>query len=146
MIWSIQAADMDPAQQACQIISQLTGGAREIAENFNHDELTIGGQIGGRMADPVSYLLGQLAANVAPLGEEQRMQAMNDLFTFRRLPNETIDDLMIRFRLIRHRAATNGAGAAMTWEGSAFFLLGAIRPTPHQLVQLLDLWKGLCSH
>ena len=142
MIWTIQAQDLDPSQQVTAIIGNLTGEAQELALGLSYQELTVGGQVGGAMVDPVSFLLAQLAANLGPLGEEARMQAMHELFTFHRQSGESIDACLIRYRLIRWRAATGGAQAAMSWEGYTFFLLKAIGPSPQQLVQLLTPTGG----
>ena len=96
--------------------------------------------MGGVHVDPASLLLAHLSAG--PLGEEARMQAMHELFAFHRRANETTDACLIRYRLIRWRAATGGAGAAMSWEGYTFFLLKAIGPSPQQLVLLLTPTNG----
>ena len=96
---------MDPAQQVACIVPKLTGGAAELAYNLSFEELTNGGLVGGQHVDAVSYLLANLAQLYAPLGEEQRMTAMSELFHFKRNQNESVDQLIARYRLLRFKAA-----------------------------------------
>ena len=78
-------------------------------------ERAVGGIVGGVQVQPWTYLLIHLASRFAPLGEEQRLMAQNELMHFDRLPNESIDALIItRCMAIRSRAQTGGR-MAMTW-------------------------------
>ena len=56
---------------------------------------------------PLTYLLIHLASRFAPLGEEQRLMAQNELMNFDRLPYESIDALITRFMAIPFAAAHN---------------------------------------
>ena len=107
-----------------QLLSYSLGGsARELARNLSDNEQTVGGDINGAHADPVTYLLYHLATQVAPLGEEARLQAMTELMAFNRLPNEAIDGLLTRFLTLRCWANQGNAGqATMSWEGYAWLL------------------------
>ena len=82
--WSILNTEMDPAQQTAAIILQLGGAARELARGMSYDQMTQGGLVAGQQTDAVTYLLANLAQNFAPLGEEQRLNAMSELMTFNR--------------------------------------------------------------
>ena len=75
--------------------------------------------------DPVTFLMTQLAANFAPLGEESRLSAISELMQFNRLPHERIDALLTRFMALRHRAAMGATGMVMSWEGYSWLLLKA---------------------
>ena len=70
MVWGILAADLDDAQQAAAIVDQLGGDAAQLALNFSYDDLTVGANVNGVHLGPVTYLLTQLVAAFAPLGEE----------------------------------------------------------------------------
>ena len=96
----------------------------------------------GAQADPVTFLLSMLAANFAPLGEEQRLQAIAELMQFRREPGETIDALLSRFMAIRHRAAQGGQGLTMSAEGLAWLILQACGVNHNQLLSILQPFQG----
>ena len=138
MIWGIQAVDLDPAQQVTAIIGRLTGDAKEMALNLSFNEITQGGIVGGQPVDAVTYLLAQLAGVYAPLGEEQRMQSMTELFHFKRNHNEPIDQLISRFRLVRWKASQGQVGMTMSWEGYSWMLLRACGVNHHQLLTILQ--------
>ena len=58
----------------------------------------------GVQLDPVSFLLHGLCARFAPLDEEGRLKAAQDLLTFHKKPHETIDSLLSRFEIVRAKA------------------------------------------
>ena len=106
---------MDETEQAAAIVLELQGPVRDLFREMTHVDFTQGGLIAGQQAGPVTFIIAQLAQTFAPLGEEVRLQALQDLMTFHRLPNERIDELQTRFRILRHRAQNQGAGLAMSW-------------------------------
>ena len=138
LVWGIQASDMDPAQQVACIVPKLPGGAAELAYNLSFQELTQGDMVAGQHVDPLTYLLANLAQLYAPLGEEQRMMAMSELFHFKRNHNENIDQLIARYRLLRLKAAQGQVGLTMSWEGYSWMLLRATGVSSAQLLQLLQ--------
>ena len=93
-----------------------------------------GGVIAGQQVGPVTFIIASLAQTFAPLGEEVRLQALNELMTFHRRPGERIDELQSRFRVLRHRAQSQGAGLAMSWEGYSWMMLKACGVGPTQLI------------
>ena len=109
MLWTI-CTDMEPHQQCAAIISQLGGAARELARNITPQEVYNGGMINGVQLDPVSFLLHGLQMRFAPLDEETRLRATQDLLAFARRPGESIDALISRFELTRARARNEGGG------------------------------------
>ena len=58
--------------------------------------------------------------------------------TRHRLPHARIDELQSRFRVLRHRAQTQGAGMAMSWEGYSWLMLKACGVGPAQLILILQ--------
>ena len=140
--WSILNTDLDPSQQTAAIILQLGGAARELARNLTYQQITQGGVVGGQAVDSVTYLLANLAQNFAPLGEEQRLQAMTELMTFNRVPGESIDALLSRYMTLRFRASQGGVGMQMSWEGYAWLILRACQCNNNQLLQLLHPFQG----
>ena len=131
VVWGILASELDSGQQCAAVINKLQGGARVIARGLSMVEMTRGGVINGQQVNAVTFLLTQLAASYAPLGEEQRLQAMGDLMQFRRNTNETMDQLIVRFRAVRWKAQQAG-NMVMSIEGLSWLLLCAVRPTTQQ--------------
>ncbi|CAE7719417.1 NPF8.5 [Symbiodinium sp. CCMP2592] len=123
MLWTI-CTDMEPHQQCAAIISQLGGSARELARTITPQEVYHGGVINGRQLDPVSYLLHGLSTRFAPLDEETRLRAAQDLLAFGRRHGETVDALVSRFEITRQRARTEGGGA-LSVETASLLLLRA---------------------
>ena len=123
MLWTI-CTDMEPHQQCAAIISQLGGAARELARSLTPQEVYNGGTINGVQLDPVSFLLHGLQLRFAPLDEETRLRAAQDMLAFARRPGETIDALISRFELTRARARNEGGGT-LGVETAALILLRA---------------------
>ena len=134
MLWTI-CTDMNAPQQCAAIISQLGGAARELARSLTPNEVFNGGQINGVMLDPVSYLLHGLQQRFAPLDEENRLRAAQDLLSFTRRRNETVDTLLSRFEITRQRAQAEGGGH-MPVETAALLLLRACGVSAEQFQTL----------
>ena len=121
MLWTIYT-DMSPPQQTAAIITQLGGAARDLARTLTPAEVYSGGVINGTHLDPVSFLLHGLSARFAPLDEENRLRAAQDLLSFARRAGETVDALISRFDITRQRAQREGGGAVSV-ETAALILL-----------------------
>ena len=134
MLWTI-ATDMTPPQQCAAIISQLGGAARDLARTLTPAEVYQGGIINGQHLDPVSFLLHGLHSRVAPLDDESRLRATQDLLSFTRRTGETVDTLVSRFEITRRRAQDEGGGN-MPVETSALLLLRACNVSPEQFQSL----------
>ena len=106
------------------------------AEVFN------GGDIKGVHVDPVTLLIHGLALRFAPLDEEGRLRAANELLSFVRRPGETIDALVSRFEVIRVRARTEGGGAQMSVESMSLLVLRACGVNQQQFMQLTQPWQN----
>ena len=137
LAWTIVASDLDASQQCAAIILQLGGPARDLVRHMSFTDISAGGQVAGQQVDPVTFLLSQLAQHFAQLGEEQRFNAMGELMTFHRKPNEGIDALISRYMTLRFRADQGQVGITKNWEAYSWLLLKAVGPNHGQLMMLL---------
>ncbi|MCP4853128.1 MAG: hypothetical protein GY903_01375, partial [Fuerstiella sp.] len=108
---------------------------------MTNNQIMTGGVVNGVAVDSVTLLLATLQDRYGPLGEESRMTAMTEFITFRRQPNERINELLTRFEVSRERAAFEG-NYIMTWEGYAITLLRIVGVNDQQLMQLLSPLQG----
>ncbi|CAK9099803.1 unnamed protein product [Durusdinium trenchii] len=156
MLWSI-SSELQPHQQAAMIISQLSGPARELARSITPQEVFQGGVHNGNHLDPVSYLAQGLASRFAPLDDETRLRAAQDLLAFQRRQGETVDALITRFELTRSRARNDGGGAQVSVETGSLLLLRACGVTAEQFQALTqpfgfrlpsndEQFNALCAH
>ena len=101
--------DMPAHQQAVAIAARLQGQAREIAQLIPVEQLAAGVVLDdGTYVDPVSNLLAYLTQRFAAYPEEERNEAMMEVWHFSRKHIENIDSLVSRFRELRLRAAREG--------------------------------------
>ena len=119
--------EIQPARQAANVVMQLGGAARELVRHMSYDQIT-----------HRALLLGHLASNDAPLGEECRLTAMTELMQCRRNPGESTDSLLARYQGITFRAETGGAGMTMSFGGYSWLLLRACGVSQGQLITLLQ--------
>ena len=134
MLWTI-CTDLNPAQQCAAIISQLGGAARDLARTLTPAEVYHGGTVQGQQLDPVSFLLHGLQVRFAPLDEENRLRAAQDLLSFGRRAGESVDTLISRFEITRQRARDEGGGA-ISLETAALLLLRACGVSAEQFQSL----------
>ena len=107
-LWGMMT-DLSPHQQCAAIITRLQGQAREIANLIPAHEVAAGILTpDGQHVDPVSNLMGRLAQRFAPFEDEERNEAMLQVWNFARKPHENIDSLTSRFEELRYRAAREG--------------------------------------
>ena len=134
MLWTI-SSDLQPHQQCALIISQLGGAARDVARTLTPNEVYAGGFVNGQQVDPITYLLHGLSQRFAPLDDELRLRATQDLLGFSRRGNETVDALISRFEIVRQRARIEGGGA-VSIETASLMLLKAVGVSPEQFQSL----------
>ena len=134
MLWTI-CTDLNPAQQCAAITSQLGGAARDLARTLTPIEVYQGGIINGQQLDPVSFLLHGLQVRFAPLDEENRLRAAQDLLSFSRRSGESVDTLISRFEITRQRARDEGGGA-ISLETASLLLLRACGVSAEQFQSL----------
>jgi hypothetical protein len=145
VLWTIRT-DLQPAQQCAAIIQRLGGAARELARTLTPAEVFAGGDINGQQVDPVTYLLHGLTVRFAPLDDEGRLRAANELLTFSRRQGENVDDLVSRFEVVRARAQMDGGGASMSSESSSLLLLRACGVSHDQFQQLTGFLHHRLPH
>ena len=81
--WTVLVSDrMDSSQQAAAVGLSLRGAAAEMFRAMTTQERNLGGNFEGVQVQPLTYLLIHLASRCAPLGEEQRLMAQNELMNF----------------------------------------------------------------
>ena len=134
-LW-IMLTDLAPHQQAAAIIMRLGGSAREMARTITPQEIIQGGVVNGVQLDPVSYIIHGLHTRFAQLGEESRLVAMTEMMSFHRLPNESINDVLTRYEVVRQRARNEGQ-FVMTIEGCALQLLRTCGVSTQQFMQVI---------
>ena len=140
LIWSI-TSDMDASRKAASVVSVLQGSGRDFARNLPPMTLIQGGRTKRVDTDPLTYLMYQLSARFARLGEEVRIGSIGELMTFARQPHEWIDLLLQRFESLRIRAQEQG-GLALSVPGISWLLIRAIGVTEAQLMTLLTPFQG----
>ena len=99
------------------------------------------------VTDLNSYALEYSLLSEVQLGQRlcvvaDRLTAMGELMNFHRLANESIDQLLARFRGVRWRAQQGGGNMAMNWEGYSWLILKACSPNPQQLITILQPFQG----
>ena len=82
-----------------------------------------------------------LQERFGPLGEETVLSAVSEMMGFHRNQGESVDSLITRFNLVKHRAAATG-GFLMTSEGYSWTLLKACGIHPDQMNILLAPLQG----
>ena len=96
---------MEAHRQASASVMQLQGAAKDFARSsINMLELQQGGIVNGQQVDGVTYLIAALQARWGQLEEENRLTAMTEYMAFTRHPNESINNLLTRFEVVRQRA------------------------------------------
>ena len=141
LVWSI-LTELPPARKCAWVVLNLRGGAAELARSIPPQALINGGMINGAQVDAMTFLMHSLSERYSPLGEETRVAALAELFTFARRGRERIDDLLTRFDLTRQRANVEG-GVAMSTQGITWILLRACHINEQQLMTLLQPFNGL---
>ena len=140
MVWSIYS-DMDPVRKAAALTLQLRGGALMLIRALPPQTLLHGGLVNGVQVEPMTYIMHSLAERYGQLGEEVRLSAIAELFTFSAQNNERIDDLLTRFDILRERAQAEGQ-MHMSVQALVWLLLKACNITDNQLQQLLGPTQG----
>ena len=139
-IW-VEMTDLPPHQQAMAIQTRLYGAARDAVRSMTIHELKYGGVRDGIAYDPVSYLLVGLEQRFAPLDEEQRLVALTEFLAFKRHHDESIDDFLSRYHIVRARARMEG-NFVMSVEAYAFILLRIMKTSPQEFNILLQPFGG----
>ena len=87
-------------------------------------------------------LVNVLARRYAPLEAENTTKSISEFLSFKRLPGETIDSVLVRFDILRNRAQAR-AGFAVNWTGLSWLLLQSLGLNAEMWDRLLAPTGGL---
>ena len=127
--------------QAAAIVQQLQGTARIIGRQISVPELMNGGEVNGQWVDPVSYVVLALHNQFAQLETENQIIATNEYMAFHRRSNESINEVLARYEVVRHRAAEEG-NFTMDITGCCMQIFRALHIDTARIVQLLRPFGG----
>ncbi|CAE7437517.1 unnamed protein product [Symbiodinium necroappetens] len=122
---------------------QITGSAKELVREIPPEHLAQGAwdQQTGQHITGLMLLVTTLARRYSPLDGEAQTRAVSDFLNFNRLPGESIDAFLVRFDVLRNRAAVRG-GLGVNHQGLAWLLLKAVGVSVDQLDRLLQPLNG----
>jgi len=111
-LWEV-ATDADPIRHGPMVALRLGGAARDMVREMDANTLA-----NGRMQldnngnqyqqSGLQYLLQLLTARFAPLPQEVQLEAITELFTWRRQQNDTYDETITRYELMLFRLQNIG--------------------------------------
>ena len=137
ILWS-SATDLDAVRQGPVAALQISGAARELIREIPPQHLRDGivDPQTGQQVPGLMVLAQALVARYAPLDAENVTRAVKELMHFSRLPHEDMDSFLVRFDILRNRAAQRG-GMALNSEGLSWILLNALKLSPEGWDRLL---------
>lgn len=142
VLWSA-STELDPVRQGPVAALQISGSARELIREIPPHVLQHGqvNQQTGVHTPGIMILAETLVQRYAPLEAETAARSVAELMSFRKLPTETVDGFLVRFDILRNRAANRG-GMALNWEGMGWLLLNALGVNPEVWDRLLFANEG----
>ena len=146
ILWSA-STDIDVHRQGPIAALQISGSARELVREIPPNVLQNGRvdpQTGNQVAG-VMVLAETLVQRYAPLEAETAARAVSELMNFKKLHSETTDGFLVRFDILRNRAANRG-GMALNWEGMGWLLLNALGASPEVWDRLMLVNDGRLPH
>ena len=138
---TVTSGRLTPPQQAAAIQLGLRGSAREYALQIPAAAISFGAPVAGVPADPVTFILYQLASRFAPLEDETALEAGTALLDFTSRQGERIDQLLTRWDMVRHEAQAVGAGIG-NFTTLSTILLRAVGISTSQMMTLLQPFGG----
>ena len=140
-LWA-RTTELEQYQVANAVVLRLGGTAQELGYELAQQPSPIGNgqqtilEAGNRMIIPdfnaveaaysgLEVLLHHLRKHFDPLDQERALKPLAEFFTFERLSQETCDEVISRFELIRFRAG-NEAGLVISFVGYAWILLHVV--------------------
>ena len=146
ILWST-ATEIPANRQAAIAALQVTGSARELVRELppevlrdGHVDPQTGQQLTGLMV-----LVQHLARRYAPMEQETSTKAISELLNFCRMQGETIDELLVRFDILRNRAIVRG-GLGINVQGLSWMLLRAMQIGPEEWDKFLHFNGGQLPH
>ena len=141
------ATEIPANRQAAIAALQVTGSARELVRELppevlrdGHVDPQTGQQLTGLMV-----LVQHLARRYAPMEQETSTKAISELLNFCRMQGETIDELLVRFDILRNRAIVRG-GLGINVQGLSWMLLRAMQIGPEEWDKFLHFNGGQLPH
>ena len=126
ILWS-SATDLDHRRLGPIAALQVTGSAKELVRELTPEQLSNGvvDPQTGQHITGLMLLVRTLATRYAPLDQEASTRSVSEFLNFAKLPGEGIDALLVRYDVLRNRAALRG-GLQMNASGMAWLLMRAL--------------------
>ena len=142
VLWS-SATEIEPARQGPIAALQVQGSAKELVRELTPMQLRDGDvdQMTGQQVTGLTLLVTVLARRYAPLEAENCTRSISEFLQFRRAPNESIDNVLVRYDILRHRAQQR-AGFAINVTGLSWLLLQALQLSSESWDRLLSPLGG----
>ena len=146
LVWSLSAEVQTPHQAPAALL-QLSGGARELADQIDLQQLVLGvtgdwhdGQ--GNVAHTgIHLLLKRLGERYGELATEEVIRTLMEFFTFYRPQGEDIDQALTRWDIALTRAQETAA-LGMSPSVLSFLLLHAFQVSVDRWPVLFMTWGG----
>lgn len=137
VLWS-SATEIDPARQGPIAALQVQGSAKELVRELTPVQLREGDvdQMTGQHVTGLTLLVTVLARRYAPLEAENCTRSISEFLQFKRMPNESIDNVLVRYDILRHRAQQR-AGFAINITGLSWLLLQSLQLSSESWDRLL---------
>ena len=143
ILWA-SASDLDPIRHGPVAALQVQGTAKELVRELTPQQLQQGDidPQTGQHYTGLMLLVNVLARRYAPLEAENTTKSISEFLSFKRLPGETIDSVLVRFDILRNRAQAR-AGFAVNWTGLSWLLLQSLGLNAEMWDRLLAPTGGL---
>ena len=143
ILWA-SASDLDPIRHGPVAALQVQGTAKELIRELTPQQLQHGDvdpQTGAHYTG-LMLLVNVLARRYAPLEAENTTKSISEFLSFKRMPGETIDSVLVRFDILRNRAQAR-AGFAVNLTGLSWLLLQSLGLNAEMWDRLLAPIGGL---
>ena len=142
ILWS-SATDLEPQRLGPIAALQVNGSARDLVRELTPEQLAHGIQDAqtGQHITGLMVLVRTLIQRYAPLENEVSTRAVSEFLQFARIPGETVDSLLVRFDVLRNRAAQRG-GLGLNATGLSWILFRALNLPPELMDRLLGPNNG----
>lgn len=137
ILWSA-STDVEQVRQGPIAALQISGAARDLIREIPPNVLQ-NGRVDpqtGVVTPGLMVLAETLITRYGPLDSEVSTRAVSDLINIRRMHGESVDGFLVRFDVLRNRAA-NRAGMAINFNGLSWILLNSLGVGPEQWERLL---------
>ena len=142
ILWST-ATDLEAHRLGPIAALQVNGSARELVRELTPDQLANGVQDpqNGQHITGLMLLVRTLIQRYAPLDNEISTKAVSEFLQFARMPGESVDSVLVRFDVLRNRAAQRG-GLGLNHTGLSWILFRALNLPPELMDRALSPFNG----